>query len=420
MSGEARSPVADRRQFSPLAGVRILDLSHVLAGPYATFMLAQLGATVVKVEPLHRGDSIRDFASRPDMQGLTPGFVNANGAKQSLALNLTHPEGLQIARELVRESDILIENFRPGKTAKLGLGFDAVCGLKPDIIYCSISAWGQTGEMSPHGGFDHVLQAATGMMMMQGDDPEAPPIKVGFPLIDMATGMQAANAVMAALLQRRTGDTGPVKLDISMADAALFLMAPMAGPHLFGESVPFRVGNKGFAASPGSSLFRTGDGWLATGANTLGLFEAMCTMLGHPEYATAPDYLKQRPDSAGSMLRNMATAKLDAVLVDAFRGRDSAAWEKDLMAAGVPAAAVRTLPEYLDGLYRQTPGISQPAVNGGGREGEILSAGYRVNGNPVTAAGAAPQLGEHTDTILSGLRYSAAQIAELRRLGIVQ
>jgi crotonobetainyl-CoA:carnitine CoA-transferase CaiB-like acyl-CoA transferase len=399
----------------PLKGTRILDLSHVLAGPYATHVLAQLGAEVIKIEQPGIGDSMRELSARPEMMGLSPNFVGANAAKHSLTLDLTTDEGRQVLERLVKTADIFVENFRPGKMTKLGFSPERLAALNPNIVCCSISAWGQTGSLSSQGGFDHVMQAATGMMMMQGDDPEAPPIKVGFPVIDMATGMQAALAVMAGLMRRRGGFKGPIDIDVSMADAALFLMAPMAVQHLFGGPVPMRVGNRGFVASPGSSLFRTADGWLSTGANTLGLFDAMCEVLNHPEYATAPEYLKIRPDAPGAMLFKLGTEKLLAELETAFVGRISSQWETELLAAGVPAATVRTVPEYLDDVYPETGGVTLQNQTGNGISGAVFGAGFRWNGSPVGQSQAAPQLGANNDEILKDLGYTEVEISAMRR-----
>ena len=403
----------------PLQGTRILDLSHVLAGPYATHVLAQLGADVIKVEQPGIGDSLRELFTRPEMDGLPPNFVGANAAKQSLAVDLATDEGRQILERLIPTVDVFVENFRPGKISKLGFPPEKLAELNPAIVCCSISAWGQQGPLSLQGGFDHVMQAATGMMMLQGDSPDAPPIKVGFPVIDMATGMQAALAILAGLMRRYAGFEGPLNIDVSMANAALYLMAPMAISHLFGGPVPMRVGNRGFVASPGSALFRTTDGWLSTGANTLGLFDAMCAVLGRPEFATAPDYLTVRPDAPGAMLFKLATEKLLAEIETAFEGRSSTDWEKALLAAGVPASAVRTLPEYLDGPYQETTGITLSNHTGNGIIGNILGAGFRWNSSPVGRSEAGPHLGDDNDVILTSLGYTDSEISALSERKVI-
>ncbi|HYM30502.1 MAG TPA: CoA transferase [Candidatus Cybelea sp.] len=404
----------------PLAGLRILDLSHVLAGPYATHFLGMLGADVIKVEKPGIGDSMRDLATQPGLQGLAPGFVAANVAKRSLAIDIAKADGRRVIERLAETADVFVENFRPGKMQSLGLGPERLRQINPRIVYCSISAWGQSGPLAGRGGYDHVMQAATGMMMLQGDRADAPPVKVGFPVIDLATGMMGALAILAAIAARRGGDSAPIELDVSMANAALFLMSPMATRYMLTGDAPQRVGNVGFAASPGASLFETADGWLSTAANTLGQFDALCRVLGRPELASAPDYLKIRPDDAGSMLRNLATPKLMSELHAAFKGRPSKDWEAALTKAGVPAAAVRSLPEFIDGAYRETGGIGMTVPDGhGGKPGETFGAGFRWNGSAVGVPKAAPKLGQNGDALLADLGYSGDQIAKLRKDGVI-
>jgi len=302
----------------PLRGVRVLDLSHVLAGPYATYHLALLGAEVIKIEKPPVGDAIRDLETRPAEGGLTAAFQGVNAGKRAIAVDLTRAEGAAVLRRLIPTADVFLENFRPGKMAALGFGPEAVARLNPAIVHASISAWGQGGAMASRPGYDHVMQAATGMMWLQGDDPEAPPVKIGFPAIDMAAGMLGAMAVMAGIMRRRAGEVGPITLDVSMADAALALMAAPAARYMMEGAAPRRIGNGAFAASPGANVFRTADGWLATAANTLAQFEKLAAALGHPEYATAPEWLRLRPAAPDAILRDCGTPGLDAALKSAF------------------------------------------------------------------------------------------------------
>ena len=265
------------------------------------------------------------------------------------------------------------------------------------------------------------MQAATGMMWLQGDDPAAPPVKVGFPAIDMAAGMMGALAVMTGLMQRRAGATGPIVLDVSMADAALALMSGVASRYLMEGAAPGRIGNSSFAASPGGGVWRTADGWLATAANTLGQFERLAVALGRPELATAPDWLRLRP-APDAILRDCGTPRLHAALVDAFRGRSSADWEAALSGAGVPASAVRSPAAFLDGPYRGTGGFSGHVANPNAPDGaphEVLGAGFRINGQAPLPTGPAPRLGADTDAVLAELGYPPAEVAALRQAGAV-
>lgn len=406
----------------PLTGVRILDFSHVLSGPYATHILGAMGAEIIKIERPGIGDGLRDLAVRPQQLGLAPAFAGCNAGKRSLAVDFTTAAGRGIIERLVRSSQVLVENFKPGELERRGLGPARIAELNPDMISCSISAWGRSGPWAERGGYDHVMQAATGMMLLQGASEEDPPTKVGFPAIDVATGMLGAIAVLGALMRKRAGETGPISIDLSMADASLTLMGPIASRYLNGGQAPGRVGNAGFVGSPGANVFPTADGWIAVAANTLSQFDALCVVLGHPEFATAPDYLSMRPKSPGAMLRGLATPALHEALCQACRARNSADWEERLNEAGVPASSVRTLPEYLDGPYRDTPGIgaSMPEPRlGADVMQEILGLGFRWNGAPSTIAEAAPTLGEHSDAVLQDLGYSGDEIAQLRQDRVV-
>jgi crotonobetainyl-CoA:carnitine CoA-transferase CaiB-like acyl-CoA transferase len=402
----------------PLEGVRILDFSHVLSGPYTTHMLGTMGALIIKIERPGIGDGLRDLAVRPQQLGLAPAFAGCNAGKRSLAVDFTTAAGRTIIERLVRNSQVLVENFKPGELARRGLGTARIAELNPDMICCSISAWGRSGPWAERGGYDHVMQAATGMMMLQGASDEEPPTKVGFPAIDVATGMLGTIAVLGALMRKRAGEQGPINIDLSMADASLMLMGPIASRYLNGGQAPERVGNAGFVGSPGANVFPTADGWIAVAANTLSQFDALCAVLGHPEFATAPDYLSMRPKSPGAMLRGLATPALHQALCQASRAHSSAQLEERLNAAAVPASGVRSLADYLDGPYRNTPGIGarvpEPRL-GTKAVQEILGLGFRWNGAPSTIDEPAPTLGEHSDAVLQELGYNDGDIAQLRQ-----
>jgi crotonobetainyl-CoA:carnitine CoA-transferase CaiB-like acyl-CoA transferase len=380
-----------------------------------------LGADVIKIERPGTGDVMRDLATRPEWNGLPPAFVGLNAGKRSLAVNLRTPEGRELVRGLAATADVFVENFRPGKAAKVGLDAESIRAVNPRIICCSISGWGQGGPNAERAAYDHVIQAATGMMALQGSDPAAPPVKVGFPVIDIATGLLASVAILSAVLRRQRGDLAPIVLDVSMVDAAAQLMTGQVAAYWLAGAAAERVGNRGFVGGPGADTFPTADGWISTAANTLGQFRELCRVLGRPELLENRDYFPVLPQEATTFLRGGSDPAVREALVSAFGTGAAVAWEERLSAVGVPASAVRTLAEYLEGPYRQTPGAdtrltANPCV--AGRPAQVLGAGFR--GTLALPPLEAPTLGQHTAAILGEAGVGAAKIEALRAQGIVQ
>jgi crotonobetainyl-CoA:carnitine CoA-transferase CaiB-like acyl-CoA transferase len=383
----------------PLEGYRVLDLTHVLAGPCATHHLRCLGAEVIKVERPEIGDPMRELTVRPEMEGLSPGFRALNAGKRSVVIDLAEPAGRVALLDMARDAHVFVENFRPGVARRLGLGPEDIRAVRPDVIYCSISGWGQDGPNSSRGAYDHVIQAATGMMALQGDISSEAPVKVGFPVIDIATGISAAEAILAAIIRRLRGDASPITLDVSMVDSALALMSGPAAATLATGKAPKRVGNRGFVGSPGAETFATIDGHISVAANTMGQFATLCRLLGRPELAAPPHIPKQLPASA--FLANLATDELRQALARAFAGAEAASLETLLNAEGVPAARVRDLREYLFELYENTPGI--------GIAGEAFAFGpaFRCHGHGPIALAPAPRLGADTERFVASSGGSA-------------
>ena len=382
----------------PLEGFRVLDLTHVLAGPCATHHLRWLGAEVIKVERPESGDPMRALGMRPELGGLTPGFRALNAGKKSVVIDLASPDGRAAVLRLAAEADVFVENFRPGAAKRLGLGPEDIRAVRPDVIYCSISGWGQSGTNSTFGAYDHVIQAASGMMALQGSNADAAPVKVGFPVIDIATGMAAAEAILAALIRRLRGDTGPITLDVSMVDSALALMSGPVAITIDSGKAPGRVGNRGFVGSPGADTFATADGYISVAANTMGQFATLCRLLQRPELA-APPYIPA--GLAGeAFLADVATDVLRQALAQAFAGAEAKALETKLNAAGIPAAKVRNIHEFLQELYPLTPGI---AVDG---EPLALAPAFRWEQPEAVTLPPAPRLGADTDAVLSRSKAS--------------
>ena len=371
----------------PLQGVRVVDLSHVIAGPLASFYLAQLGAEVIKVEKPQGGEVMRSQA----------GFTALNAGKRSLAVDIRTQEGADAVRGLAGSADIFIENFRPGVVKRHGLDYERIRTIKPAIVYCSISGYGQQGEWSGRGAYDHVVQALTGMMMQAGGKPGDPPLKVGFPVIDVAVGMLSALAIVAALRRRDREGSGQY-IDASMVQASLMLMYPLTSASLTTGKEPERVGNRGFSGSPAADTYRCADGWLATAANTPQQFRKLARVLGLEalcEDARALDLEKFNAANGGFVVARdfeYLAQKLHA----AFASRSAVAMEQALNAAGIPAARVRSLAEFLG----EAPGRATLPVFefDGGVKTPGLGFAYAQDGGP--ASGNTAELGADNAELL--------------------
>ena len=370
----------------PLAGVRVLDLSHVIAGPLASFYLAQLGAEVIKVEKPQGGEVMRN----------QPGFAALNAGKRSLAVDIHDSAAAQAIRDLARTADVFIENYRAGVVKRYGLDYAAIRKVKPDIVYCSISGYGQKGEWATRGAYDHVIQALTGMMMMAGEKADDPPVKVGFPVVDVAVGMLSALAIVASLHRRLREGKGQY-IDSSMAQASLMLMYTMTSRTLSTGEDPARIGNRGYSGSPTADTYDCADGRLATAANTPPQFRKLAWVLGLEalcDDARALDLEKFNAVNGGFVIArdfDYLREKLRA----AFARRSAIELETELNAAGVPAARVRTLGEFL----REAPGkLTLPLFDLGGVKTTGLGFEFAEDGGPEPRG--APELGADNAALL--------------------
>ncbi|MFH1794927.1 MAG: CaiB/BaiF CoA-transferase family protein [Pseudomonadota bacterium] len=393
--------------FQPLAGVRVIDLTQVLAGPYAAYQLGLMGAEVLKIEAPGVGDWSRDKGHLPELNARAMGlaYLTQNANKKSVALNLKSSEGVEILKRLVAGADVFIENFRPGTIDRLGLSFDVVREINPRIVYCSISAFGQDGEMSRRPAYDHVIQGMSGIMKTTGT-VETGPQKVGAPYVDYATGLNAAFAIVSALHEtKRTGEA--TYLDVAMLDTSMLLMASLVTSHLTAGWMPKPSGNEAWSQSPSSGAFETEDGLLMVAANNDKQFRALCAGLGRPDILEDDRF--RSPDA-----RQANAAELRAELVRIFRSGRALDWEKSLDAAGVPAAKVRSLDEVLAEGHAQTREFAR-AMRWGGEPQEIHlpTLGFKVNHEVIAATVPPPELGGDTDAVLRDLGYSEA---DLRRL----
>jgi crotonobetainyl-CoA:carnitine CoA-transferase CaiB-like acyl-CoA transferase len=397
-----------------LSDVRVIDLSHVIAGPVASMYLAALGADVLKVENPRAPDVMRFV--EPGREAMSSTFATLNAGKKSLAIDLKVPRLRDLLLELVRDADVFIENFKPGTAARLGFDYATLRAINPRLVYLSISGYGQNGPWSRYGAYDQVVQALTGMMMANGEE-DGPPTKVGFPVIDIATGMLGAMSVLAALHSRGNVGIGS-HIDTSLAHAALQLMRPLASRVLSTERDGPRPGNRGFSGSPGAATFRCADSWLAVAANTRRQFTTLCDLLGLPGLADDPAMVTQVGDGAATNVMPVDAAELGRRLDAAFARHEATALEARLNDAGVPAARVRRMGEFLReaqagrhvelGLERLPDAFLH------------LGPGFTRPDDDAAAPASAPPLGASTDEILRQAGFAAEEIDSLARDGAIR
>lgn len=404
---------SDTPGFQPLAGLRVVDLSQVLAGPFATYQLSLLGAEVLKIEKPGEGDWTRNGGPSPDLSALGMGlnYLAHNAAKKSVTLDLKAKKGLDALKKLIATADIFVENFKPGVAERLGLGFEAVRELRPDIVYCSISAYGQDGPFSPRPAYDHVIQGMCGIMLTTGQKGDGP-TKVGAPYVDYATGMNAAMAIMAGLAEvRRTGKA--VRLDVAMLDTALMLMASLVTQHLTAGWQPAQNGNEAWSQSPSSGAFQTKDGVLMLAANNDRQFRLLCSAVGREDILNDPRW-------STPAARASAALALRSELVDLFMTKTAAEWETLLEHSTVPAARVRSLDEVVkEDQFAARDLISEMNIAGHAAPVHVPNLPFKANGANLHPAQAPSTLGADTDAVLKGAGIDAETIAKMRADGTI-
>lgn len=404
---------ADSTGFRPLDGLRVIDLSQVLAGPFATYQLSLLGAEVLKIEKPGEGDwTRRGGPNRPlSEMGMGLSFLAHNAAKKSVTLDLKSDEGLAALKRLIATADIFVENFKPGVAERLGLGFNEVRALSPKIVYCSISAYGQDGPFRPRPAYDHVIQGMCGIMLTTGEKGDGP-TKVGAPYVDYATGMNAAMAILAGVAEvRRTGQG--VQLDVAMLDTAITLMISLYTQHMTSGWVPDQNGNEAWSQSPSSGAFETADGLLMLAANNDRQFRKLCAAVGRADILSDPRWCNP------AVRRDNAVA-LRAEMVALFLTRGAAEWEALLATAEVPAARVRRLDEVVkEDQFTARDLISEMHVAGHDGAVHIPNLPFKANGANVHPTHAPVALGHDTDQVLREAGIDADTIDKLRGLGVI-
>ena len=393
----------------PFEGIKVIDLTHVLAGPFCAYQLAVLGAEIVKVEPPGRPDQAREGGSDKDLNKALMGtlYLTQGSNKRSVTLNLKTNKGQGILKRMVRDADVMIENYRAGAMINLGLGYEDMKAVNPRLIYCSMTGFGQTGPKGDHTSYDQIIQAASGLMSLIGT-PENTPFMVGAPVIDYASGTMAAFAVTSALFQRTHTGRGQF-IDFSMLDAALLLMSSTVVAYLHNGRVPAPSGNQKLYA--GNSCYETKDGLIMLGAFNRRQHEAMWNILGYPDLAELSNYDDMETH------RERLAATLSRILLD----RTALEWEDFFNRAHVPAARVRTVPEALGLEQINSRNLLQTLddVPGMGTQLTVPIAGFTFAYDGPSVETPPPQMGAHTNQVLAEIGYSEEEIDSLREEGII-
>lgn len=409
LAAASASVAADRP--APLAGVRIIDFTGVLAGPYCSYQLALLGAEVIKIERPGTGDFTRAGPEVRGVPGITAGYAAQNADKASITLDLQHPQGLAVAQRLIAQADVVIENFSPGVADRLGIGYEATRSLRPDIVHASLSGYGQDGPWSARPAFDHVIQAMSGVTMLTGA-PEQVPNRIGPPMIDYLSGIYGAFAILAAIMERQRTGQGQ-RIDVSMLDAAIVAMASTTSAFLNAGIAPRANGNIAASGSPASGIFETAEGLLALAANNEHHVVRLCASL-------APDDLLDDPRFTDPAVRHQHAASFRQALAERLMHRTAADWEALLERRKVPAARVRRLEEVLGEAQVAARGLQMQLLDPQtGAPVTVPTIGFKWQGAALGPQRPPARLGEDTERVLASAGYDTAAIAGLRQAGVI-
>ncbi len=396
----------------PLKGIRVLDLTNVLAGPFCCHQLAHMGADVIKVEVPGSGDLARQLGADQELNRKKMGvsFLAQNSGKRSITINLKSDQGKQVFKELVKSADVVVENFRPGVMDRLEVGYEELKKANPTIVYCAISGFGQDGPLKKLPAYDQIIQGMTGVMSITGDD-DCAPLRVGYPMADTIGGITAAFAISSSLAQQK--ETRGCFIDVSMLESVIATMGWVVSNYLVAGKTPAPMGNDNFTASP-SGTFKTGDGLINIAANKQEQFEAVCSAVGRHDLIKDERFADRQ-----SRLDNRSA--LTEILEEAMAKDSAVNWRQAFTQVGVPAGCVLSVPEVLQhpqiadrgliGTFLDVPGVDKDV--------QIVRTGFKVDGEAPNTCSNPPRLGEHTSEILFELGYSQADIDCMHNKGVV-
>ncbi|WP_213980810.1 CaiB/BaiF CoA-transferase family protein [Sphingomonas sp. dw_22] len=399
---------SDTPRAAPLAGRRVLDLSRVLAGPWCTMILADLGAEVVKVENPNGGDDTRHWGP-PYVGGEAAYYLCANRNKQSIAIDLASPEGQAIVRELAARADVVVENYKLGGLDRFGLDYASLAAINPALIYCSISGYGRSSPIAERPGYDYMIQAEGGLMAVTGP-VDGEPMKVGVAVVDLYTGMAAAQAILAALIARDRDGLGQ-HIDMALYDCQLAMMANVGAAYLASGNEPKRYGN-GHPAIVPYQTFETRDGRVVIAVGNDRQFAGLCGLMGRPEIAADERFAR---NSARVENRDALLALLQPLIAE----RSTEAWLEGLRGAGIPGGEVRGVGAALQAPETRARDMVRTVPHPTAGEVALVGSPLKLSGTPVVEPVAPPLLGQDGDAVLATLGYTAEQIAALRAQGAI-
>ena len=390
-----------------LDGIRVIDQTQVMAGPFASMLLADMGAEVIKVEP-PEGEHARHVGLEA-APGVAASFLAVNRGKKGITLDLKQPDGVAVLKRLVATADVLVENYRPGVARRLGVDYETLAAINPRLIYCSVSGFGQTGPYASRGGYDLIAQGMAGIMSATGSDG-GPPVKVGVPVADLGAGLFALLGILAALRARRATGRGQ-RVDTSLYEAALALSAWEATEYWYTGEIPKRLGTAHRLNAP-YQAFRASDGYFTVGAANPKLWPIFVGLIGRSELTKDPRF-----KGVGDRVKNRAALEHEIEVATSKETR--AHWLAKCEGAGIPAGPIYSVPEALADPHARARGMVQELVHPQAGRVKALGNPVKLSRSPATLRAAAPLLGADTDTVLAGLGYAAADIASLHARKVV-